>query len=512
MAIYDFGLLVNGAVSGVDVGIGRRYQYLKQLRQPVYNVFTELFREREVELYMRLGIPVESMYSAHLAMTDFYQHREKVTPESVVAKLSESYPGCEIRKEPGKMTIIVHEKRFACVLYNQEYQLVLAVLYYESERLISKDIYLGSYAYTNYYVTVKNVEGQDYAKLARSSFINSDGTKAFDILIDEKGEHYVFPNRVVCNHTKFLELVFQRLPFQENDIILIDRPGTLSFAQPLLKYHGQAEIMLFLHSGHFFYKNEDPTGMNLNSEYIYWFRNSHLIHRIIVSTNEQRNNLIKTLGNYGFQIPVVKVIPICGIDSVWLSKKRKPCSLIAVSRLVERKHIDWLVKATILAHQTNPRITLDIYGSGSEKYRSNLIKMVNNASAGDYIRFQGRRNLRYVYQKYECFISASVWETLGLSLMEAVSSGLAMIGLDVRYGNRLFIKNGDNGYLIPVNLNKIDESEYEDSIIQNFSERILEMFSDQKRLKQFQEASCRIAENYLDDRICEKKKKLILGC
>lgn len=156
--------------------------------------------------------------------------------------------------------------------------------------------------------------------------------------------------------------------------------------------------MLFLHSGHFFYKNEDPTGMNLNSEYIYWFRNSHLIHWIIVSTNEQRNNLIKTLGNYGFQIPVVKVIPICGIDSVLLSKKRKPCSLIAVSRLDERKHIDWLVKATILAHQTNPRITLDIYGSGSE--RSNLIKMVNNASAGDYIRFQGRRNLRYIYQKY----------------------------------------------------------------------------------------------------------------
>lgn len=29
MAIYDFGLLVNGVVSGVDVGIGRRYQYLK---------------------------------------------------------------------------------------------------------------------------------------------------------------------------------------------------------------------------------------------------------------------------------------------------------------------------------------------------------------------------------------------------------------------------------------------------------------------------------------------------
>ena len=40
-------------------------------------------------------------------------------------------------------------------------------------------------------------------------------------------------------------------------------------------------------------------------------------------------------------------------------------------------------------------------------------------------------------------------ETFGLTLLEAIGSGLVM-GTDVPYGNPTFIKNGRNGFLVPL--------------------------------------------------------------
>ena len=36
--------------------------------------------------------------------------------------------------------------------------------------------------------------------------------------------------------------------------------------------------------------------------------------------------------------------------------------------------------------------------------------------------------------------------------MEAVGSGLGIIGLDVYYGNTTFIKNNVNGYRVPIDI------------------------------------------------------------
>ncbi len=45
-----------------------------------------------------------------------------------------------------------------------------------------------------------------------------------------------------------------------------------------------------------------------------------------------------------------------------------------------------------------------------------------------------------IYNDYELFLSASTYEGFGLTLMEAVGSGLGMIGLNVNYGNSTFIR------------------------------------------------------------------------
>ena len=57
--------------------------------------------------------------------------------------------------------------------------------------------------------------------------------------------------------------------------------------------------------------------------------------------------------------------------------------------------------------------------------------------------------LEEIYKNYEVYLSASTSEGFGLTLMEAIGSGLPIIGFDVPYGNQTFVTEGKNGYLIP---------------------------------------------------------------
>lgn len=63
-----------------------------------------------------------------------------------------------------------------------------------------------------------------------------------------------------------------------------------------------------------------------------------------------------------------------------------------------------------------------------------------------------------VYETYDAYVSASQSEGFGLTLMEAVGSGLPIIGFDVRYGNQTFIDDGENGYRIPIH-DEMDQKE-----------------------------------------------------
>ena len=157
-----------------------------------------------------------------------------------------------------------------------------------------------------------------------------------------------------------------------------------------------------------------------------------------------KRSLEAFLKEYDCFVPHIAAIPPGAIPEGKLKSKnnRWQGSIISASRLSPRKGIDILIKSVIKAHEINQTINLDIYGSGNDEYTSYLQNIVKDAGADDYIHFKGRCNLEKIYPHYELFASFSLWETFGLSLMEAVGDGLAMVGLDVRYGNRLFYTSG----------------------------------------------------------------------
>ena len=86
-----------------------------------------------------------------------------------------------------------------------------------------------------------------------------------------------------------------------------------------------------------------------------------------------------------------------------------------------------------------------------------------------------------VYETYDAYVSASQSEGFGLTLMEAVGSGLPMIGCDVRYGNQTFIDDGENGYRIPIH-DEMDQKEkialLADRIVHMLTEDDMEAFSE----------------------------------
>ena len=174
--------------------------------------------------------------------------------------------------------------------------------------------------------------------------------------------------------------------------------------------------------------------------------------------------------------PKIYTIPVGSLpELIGQDKPRKPFSMITASRLAQEKHIDWLVRAVIEVHKTLPDITFDIYGSGSMDAK--LREIIVEAQAGDYIRLMGHADLTDIYSQYEVYLTASTSEGFGLTLMEAVGSGLPMIGFDVPYGNQTFIEDGGNGYLLPVAENHVVDvitKSYKDAIVRLYEEGNIE--------------------------------------
>lgn len=226
------------------------------------------------------------------------------------------------------------------------------------------------------------------------------------------------------------------------------------------------------------------------------FRNVNSIDTFIVSTDLQKQKFTETVYKESGVRPNVQVIPVGSVDLKEPSHhQRKHFSMMTASRLQARKRVDWLIRAAILAKKDIPQLEFSIYGRGSEQEK--LENIINEHNAQNYIFLKGHADLDDVYPQYELYVSASSWETFGLSLLEAVSHGLAMIGLNVPYGNPTFIESDSNGFLV--------DYEYlsdEQITIQALADKIITYFKLPETVHQsFNDKSFEIAEQFTKDKV-----------
>lgn len=509
MAVYVFNLLVNWVNNGVDNAQGYRAQIFKTFQPNVRYIFTELPGKREIDLYNRVKIDIEQMLSLHQYFTDHQSLKALVKTKDKLHELKESLQYTELEYRDEEIRMIKNRSVIASILLEKNNkESFYRIYYFEHGKMYREENYTDGIFYTNYFITAKSSNGL-YAKLVRRTYYNIDGTAVFDQIFEGEKEWYLFPDGRVYTKPQLIAEFIKKLKLTEQDTVLIDRSAQFDFVQPLFQFGKGARFIAVLHSGHYFDTNEDPDNIYLNTEYNYWFKYSKMIDVMIVSTQEQKVELIRRLKGYNCSIPDVRVIPAGGIEYLrYPEGKRIPCSLIAVSRIHPRKKLEWIIRSVINAHQRNSNILLDIYGGiNSNSYFQMLQNIVESHHAQSYIRFMGHLNVSETYKNYEVFITASLWETLGLTTMEAIGSGLAVIGLNVKYGNRLFVHSGDNGYLINVDLNHINKNDSE--LISSMTEKIIEIFADEQRLYEFHENSYSICKNYLTENNSKKWKELL---
>lgn len=143
----------------------------------------------------------------------------------------------------------------------------------------------------------------------------------------------------------------------------------------------------------------------------------------------------------------------------------------------------------------------DIYGKGGDEAK--LKGLIGRLGCADYVHLMGQQKLDDVYKHYDAYVAASQSEGFGLTLMEAIGSGLPIVGFDVRYGNQTFIDDGQNGYKIPIT-DEMDQKEK----IKLLSERIVRMFTEDD-MDAFSAHSYEKAKEYLTKEVVHRWIELL---
>jgi len=133
----------------------------------------------------------------------------------------------------------------------------------------------------------------------------------------------------------------------------------------------------------------------------------------------------------------------------WMKKrsaKKKSGLCVCIARLEKRKGIDVLLKAWRRVNESNTNAELIIVGDGI--LRRNVDRKINSLRGAKRIRSLPEDDLIKLVQQAEVIICPSYLEGFGLTAVEGMLAGTAVIGTDCD-GLRSLINNRKDGFLVP---------------------------------------------------------------
>ncbi len=482
--VYNFNLGIGWASSGVEYAQAYRAKMFRNLGIETKFIYTDMFSQENIQhMTENIGFEDSEILWLYTFFTDC-----KIAPVTYTLQQLEKSFGTKTftRTREGKIVKYVFDginNFYTAYMVDEVSDRVHRVEMVAGGCLIRKDYFTYCRIYSEYYAPLDKK-----AHLYQRRFFNEDETVAYEEITDNNEVMYQFPDRLLCSKEELVGYMVERLCLTDKDVVIIDR--TTGIGQAILQNAYPAKVGIIIHADHFSENNTDDANVLWNNYYEYAFSQYRKIDFFVTATDAQNKLLCRQFEQYKGVKPNVITIPVGSLSELKIpSEKRKPYSLITASRLANEKHVDWLVEAVSLARKTIPDISLDIYGKGAEEKA--LREQIEKLHCENCIRLCGQQNLEEVYKGYEAYLSGSTSEGFGLTLLEAVGSGLPIIGFDVRYGNQNFIDHEKNGYLIPV-YDKMDSKER----IQKLAECIIRLFSEAD-LEAFHQWSYDKAESYL---------------
>ena len=158
------------------------------------------------------------------------------------------------------------------------------------------------------------------------------------------------------------------------------------------------------------------------------------------------------------------------------------CTLVTVARISWEKNLMEILRYFSKLLKTLPQAQLLIVGDGPDRRR--LEKFVAGNGLSGQVRFTGRIDPGDVYRYYaagDVFVSASTFETQGLTYLEALACGLPMVCRDDP-ALRNVLENGENGYTY--------QSE------QDFIDGITRITRDARKWREMHEKALKMSENF----------------
>jgi glycosyltransferase involved in cell wall biosynthesis len=163
---------------------------------------------------------------------------------------------------------------------------------------------------------------------------------------------------------------------------------------------------------------------------------------------------------------------------------RSTGKIIHVGRLGFEKNIDVVIKAVAKVMKFYPKTKLVIAGDGPA--RKDLEKLAVSLGIAKNVNFLGmvkRDRLSKVYLDGDVFVTASTMETQGMVVLEAMSSGMPVVGVK-KYALPDLVKDGVNGYVTRPGSDK------------SMADKIRTILDDHDLLKKMGNQSRKIAEKH----------------
>ena len=218
--------------------------------------------------------------------------------------------------------------------------------------------------------------------------------------------------------------------------------------------------------------------------------------KIITLTDADRNNYIS---KYNINPQKVEFIYnwINSINSVekYNVNSRK---LVTVGRFDKQKGYDYLSKVTVNVLSKYPDWQWDIYGSGDDKIKEELVEQFNIGEVLSQVNFMGNvKGIDNIYPNHGIYVMTSRYEGLPLVLLEAKQYGLPIVSFNCPTGPSEIVIDGENGYLI----NDFD--------IEEMSNKICKLIEDKELRGRFSENSLNDTEKFSKERILQQWIHLI---
>lgn len=499
MTIYNFNHGIGWASSGVEYAQAYRAKIFRKLKEPAKFIFTDFFPTENIENFTaKIGFEDQEVVWLYQSFSDI-----EIAPNSFT--LEQLKQSVNFKQRNGQLEVLNNKKvrlnfqkenQFVTgYLLENDSQIVERAEFVVDNKLIRKDFYTYTKVFSEYYTPSDNK-----ALLYMRRFFNQDGSIVYDQILDNNNEFYRFSNRILYSKEELLAFFIDKLNLSPKDTVILDRATDIG--QVIYRHYKPAKLGIVIHADHFSESITDDNQILWNNFYEYQFDNAKKTDFFITATDSQNHLLVQQFKKYKNFVPKIVTIPVGGLEKLdFPQENRRSHSLITASRLAAEKHVDWLVLAAVKAHNRISDLTLDIYGEGGK--HSDLKELIQKNHAEAYIKLKGHHDLANVYHNYEVYVSASTSEGFGLTLMEAIGSGLKMVGFDVRYGNQTFISHQENGLLIPY-----DESDGLQEITTNIAGAIIESLTNEAT-KSFEEKSYEIGKKYLMSNISRDWQKLL---